>query len=194
MPTPRRTRRVSRSRGGRSPRGSRPAPKPIHAHTNIWYGIHGPTPAVINADANSVVQPRLKPNPGPSARPPMTSRKKISSTPAVPAPSGRSAAPIADSTPSSASALLSRPPSDTWARTTASTSSSNTPKMIGATLLAPSVEPGLTKNGQKNDTTPNADAITSATVVRGPTRTALEGFTARPSGGRTHPPGRAARR
>ncbi len=51
-------------------RGRSPAPSPIHAHANIWYGIHGPTPAVMSADANSVVQPRLKPKPGPSARPP----------------------------------------------------------------------------------------------------------------------------
>ena len=101
--------------------GRSPAPSPIHAHANIWYGIHGPTPLVMSADAKSVVQPRLKPKPGPSARPETTSRKKIVSTPAVPAPSGRTAAPSAESTPSSASALESRPPSESCASTTAST-------------------------------------------------------------------------
>src|SRR5437870_12613126 len=117
------------------------------------------------ADANSVVQPSRKPNAGPSARPASTSKKNTSSTPAVPAPSGRSAAPSAESTPSSASVLASSPPSDTCASTTPSTSSSSAPKITGATLLAPSVEPGLTKNGQKNATTPNADAMRSAIVV-----------------------------
>src|SRR5262249_26710432 len=57
------------------------------------------------------------------------------------------------------------------ASTTASTNSSNAPKINGATSLAPSVDARCTKNGQKNATTPNADATSSATVVRGPSRT-----------------------
>ena len=50
-------------------RGSRPAPIPTQAATSIWKGSHGPTPAVISADANSDVQPSTKPNPGPNTRP-----------------------------------------------------------------------------------------------------------------------------
>jgi hypothetical protein len=100
-------------------RGSRPAPTPIHADDNIWNGSHGPTPAVSNADANNDVQPRTKPNPAPNTRPASTSMKNTVSTPAVPAPSGRSAALTAESTPSIASALESIPPSDNSASTTA---------------------------------------------------------------------------
>src|SRR4051812_1782156 len=78
--------------------GSNPAPRPTSAQPNIWYGIHGPTPAVMIADANSVVHPSTNPNAGPSARAASTSKKNINSTPAVPADNGRSAAPSADST------------------------------------------------------------------------------------------------
>ena len=152
--------------------GNSPAPSPIHAHANIWYGIHGPTPPVMSADANSVVQPRLNPKPGPSARPPITRRKKIVSTPAVPAPSGRIAAPSADSTPSSASDFASRPPSETSASTTASTRSSSAPKMTGAMLLAPLLHSLPTRNGHANASTPKTDASASAAIVRGPIRTA----------------------
>ncbi|MBB5939871.1 hypothetical protein FHS42_006969 [Streptomyces zagrosensis] len=38
---------------------------PTKAQPNIRYGIHGPTPPVIRAEANEDVQPRVKPNPGP---------------------------------------------------------------------------------------------------------------------------------
>ncbi|CAM5454524.1 hypothetical protein SCALM49S_06619 [Streptomyces californicus] len=38
---------------------------PTKAQPNIWYGIHGPTPPVISAEAKSEVQPRVKPKPGP---------------------------------------------------------------------------------------------------------------------------------
>ena len=98
---------------------------PIQAQPNIWYGIHGPTPPVSSADANSDVQPSAKPKPAPNTRPASTSRKNTVSMPAVPAPSGRSAALIADSTPSIASALASMPPSAISANTTASTSASS---------------------------------------------------------------------
>ena len=80
-------------------RGSSPAPIPIQAATSIWYGSHGPTPAVISADANSDVQPSTKPNPGPKTRPARISRKNTSSTPAVPADSTRRIALTALSTP-----------------------------------------------------------------------------------------------
>ena len=69
---------------------------PIHAEAIIWNGSHGPTPAVSSADANSDVQPSTNPNPGPRPAPASTSRKNTVSIPAVPAPSGRSAALIAD--------------------------------------------------------------------------------------------------
>lgn len=38
---------------------------PTKAQPNIWYGIHGPTPPVMRAEAKSEVQPRVKPKPGP---------------------------------------------------------------------------------------------------------------------------------
>ena len=38
-------------------RGSSPAPIPTQAEASIWKGSHGPTPAVISAEANSEVQP-----------------------------------------------------------------------------------------------------------------------------------------
>ena len=45
--------------------GSSPAPSPTHDAASIWNGSHGPTPPVRIADANSVVDPSTKPNPGP---------------------------------------------------------------------------------------------------------------------------------
>ena len=67
-------------------RGSRPAPIPTQADTSIWNGSHGPTPAVISAEANSEVHAEHEAEararrPGPAR----ISRKKISSTPPVPA-------------------------------------------------------------------------------------------------------------
>ena len=80
----------------------------------------------MSAEANSVVDPSTNPNPGPNTRPPRTSRKNTGSMPPVPAPSGRSAAPMADSTPSMASALVSMPrdvsSASTMATSTGSTS------------------------------------------------------------------------
>ena len=49
--------------------GSRPAPSPTHDAASIWNGSHGPMPPVSSADANSVVEPNTKPNPGPYTRP-----------------------------------------------------------------------------------------------------------------------------
>ena len=112
-------------------RGSSPASRPTKAQPNIWYGIHGPTPPVISAEANSEVQPSVNPKPGPNTRPARTSTKNTVSMPAVPAPSGRRPAFTADSTPSMASALASMPPSAISANTTASTSSSSTPNISG---------------------------------------------------------------
>ena len=56
---------------------------PTQAAQSIWYGSHGPTPAVISAEANSDVQPEHEAEararrPGP----PRISRKNVSSTPA----------------------------------------------------------------------------------------------------------------
>ena len=88
--------------------------------------------------------------------------------PAVPASSGRSAALIADSTPSIASALASMPPSAISAKTTASTSASKTPNISGGVSVELKV-PGTTTNGQKKATTPSADAIVIAITDRGRT-------------------------
>ena len=88
--------------------------------------------------------------------------------PAVPAPSGRRAAPTADSTPSMAMALASIPPSATPAKTTASTSSSSAPNSSGAIVASPNV-PGATTKGQKKATNPMKEArtITTAGGTRG---------------------------
>ena len=57
---------------------------PTQAEASIWKGSHGPTPAVSSAEANSEVQPRTNPKPGPKTRPPRISRKNTSSMPAMP--------------------------------------------------------------------------------------------------------------
>src|ERR1700722_1252515 len=124
---------------------------PPHAQRNIWYGSHGPTPPVSSAEANSDVQPSAKPKPAPYTLPASTRMKKTVSMPAVPAPSGRSAALIADSTPSMASAFASMPPSAISANTTARTSTSSTPKISGGVSVDVNV-PGATTNGQQKAT------------------------------------------
>src|SRR5580700_8745560 len=123
-----------------------PASIPTQAQPNIWYGSHGPTPPVTSADENSVVQPRTKPKPGPNTRPASTNVKNTVSMPAVPAPSGRRAAPIAESTPSIAIALASMPPAATSEKTTASTSTSRPPNINSdsAEPLEPPKLPGRT--------------------------------------------------
>src|SRR5580658_352503 len=152
--------------------GSSPANMPTQAQPNIWYGIHGPTPAVSSADANSDVQPSAKPNPAPYTRPASTSMKNTVSIPAVPAPSGRNAALIADSTPSMASAFASMPPSATSANTTASTSASSAPNISGGVSVDENA-PGATTNGHRNATNPRNDAIAIAAVARGRSRIAV---------------------
>ncbi len=134
---------------------------PIQAQPNIWYGSQGPTPPVSSADANRDVQPSANPKPAPNTRPASTSRKNTVSTPAVPPPSGRSAALIADRTPSIAMALASMPPSAIPANTTASTSSSSTPN-ISEGAWAEEKVPGWTTNGQPNATSPMNEAIAMA--------------------------------
>ncbi len=69
---------------------------PTKAQPNIWYGIQGPTPPVMRAEAKSEVQPRVKPKPGPKTRPAGTRTKKTVSMPAVPAPRERMAALTAE--------------------------------------------------------------------------------------------------
>ena len=66
--------------------------------------------------------------------------------------------------------MESRPPSESCASTTPSTSSSSAPNTSGATSLAPITDSLLAKNGHANAITPNIDATISATTVRGPTR------------------------
>ena len=62
------------------------------------------------------------------------SRNSIVSMPAVPAPIGRSTAPIADRTPSMASVLVSMLPDVISASTTAMRHGSNTTKISGASV------------------------------------------------------------
>ncbi len=70
-----------------------------------------------SAEANIEIEPSRKPKPGPNTRPARISRKKTVSMPAVPAPSGRSAALIAARMPSIATVFASMPPSDSSAAT-----------------------------------------------------------------------------
>ena len=118
-----------------------------------------------------MVHPSVKPKPAPKTRPARTRVKKIVSTPAVPASSGRSAAPKAESTPSMAIALASMPPSAIWARTTAKISTRRAANMSGAVVVSEKT-PGATTNGQKNAMKPTNDAITMVHLDRGPIRMA----------------------
>src|SRR5215469_13972804 len=145
---------------------------PTQAQPNIWYGIQGPTPPVSRAEANSDVQPSAKPKPAPKTRPARTRMKNTVSIPAVPAPSGRSAASMADSTPSMARALASMPPSAISANTTSRTSTSSAPNISGGVSVDENA-PGATTNGHANASSPRNDAIAMATVDRGRTRIAV---------------------
>src|SRR6188508_2617427 len=146
---------------------------PTQAAPNIWNGNHGPTPPVISADANNVVAPSTKPNPAPKTRPASTSRKNTVSSPAVPAPRGRRAAPTAASTPSIATALTSMPPSLISASTTASSSGSTSAKTSGASEPWASPDPGDTTSGQQNATRPATDTRATAAADRGRSASAL---------------------
>src|SRR5690625_1827650 len=154
-------------------RGSRPAPRPIHAEHIIWNGSHGPTPPVSNAEAKIATHPRAKPNPGPKTRPASTRRKNTVSIPATPAPSGRSTASTAASTPRMASAFASMPPSDISASTTTITTGSSATNMNGASSESCVAEPSTrTSNGHTNIARPATDAIAIVMALRGPIRTA----------------------
>ncbi len=137
------------------------------------------------ADANIDTEPRTKPKPGPSTRPDSTIRKNIGSSPAVPAPSGRSAAPAAASTPSSATDFASRPtspppaerPSDIWAITTASSNGSSRANSQGASAewLTSADEPDAS-SGQPKAATPIAEISTRAVTERRPSGTGRARF------------------
>jgi hypothetical protein len=154
-------------------RGSSPASIPTQAETSIWYGSHGPTPAVTSADANSDVQPSAKPKPGPNTRPPRISRKNTSSTPAVPADRPRSTALQALSTPRIASVRGSRPPSENSASTTAITSGSSARNRNGGLSVSPSGS--RTSSGQHSITRPAADATPRTAADRRVSGTAAFG-------------------
>ncbi len=85
-----------------------------------------------SADANIVTLPSTNPKPGPRTRPLSTIRKNIGSIPAVPAPMGRSAAPVAASTPSMATAFGPSPDSAIAAAATATRSTSSPANNQGA--------------------------------------------------------------
>ena len=137
---------------------------PTHADTSIWYGSHGPTPAVISAEANNDVQPSTKPNPGPNTRPARISRKNTSSTPAVPAERPRSSALTALSTPSTASTRGSMPPSPISASTTAITTGSSSRKRNGGSTRACSGT--RTSSGQASIIRPASDATPRTAAER----------------------------
>ena len=82
--------------------------------------------------------------------------------PPVPAPSGRSAAPIAESTPSIAMALVSIRPVVISASTIAIRPGSNAAKMKGASSVWAKLLGGVTSNGQKNIRSPATDTSTKA--------------------------------
>ena len=107
---------------------------PTHEAASIWNGSHGPTPAVISAEANNVVEPSTNPNPGPNTRPPRMRRRNTVSMPPRPAPSGRSIAPRAVRIPSIATALASIPPTLISARTTATITGTTATNTSGASV------------------------------------------------------------
>jgi hypothetical protein len=125
----------------------------------------------MSAEANSVVQPRTKPNPGPKTLPAITRMKKTISMPAVPAPNGRNAAPIAERTPNMAIALASMPPPAISANTMARTSTKSAPNISGAMEVSPNL-PGATTNGQRKATNPMNEAMATIERDRRPTRMA----------------------
>ena len=151
-------------------RGSSPAPMPTQAEQSIWYGSHGPTPAVISAEAKSDVQPSTNPKPGPKTRPPRISRKNVSSTPATPGEMPRRIALAALSTPRTASTRGSRPPSLSSASTTAITIGSSPRKRNGGSTRSP--VPARRSSGQQSIISPANDATASTSAERGEMRTA----------------------
>ena len=98
--------------------------------------------------------------------------KNTVSMPAVPAPSGRSAAPNAASTPSIASALASMPPSDSSENTTASTSTSRPPNITGGAIGVRRPAPARRRTATGTATAPTNAATTSAAALRGRIRSA----------------------
>ena len=145
-------------------RGSRPAPIPTQAETSIWNGSHGPTPAVISAEANSDVTPSTNPNPGPKTRPARISRKKTSSMPPVPAEMPRRMAITALSTPSTARTRVSSPPWLSSASTTAMTTGSSARNRNGGSTRVS----GWTRSssGQTSIIRPPRDATASTSADR----------------------------
>ena len=130
----------------------------------------------MSADANSVVHPRLKPKPGPSARPAMTSRKKIS----LDAGGSRAEWTHRRAERGEHAEQRERLRVETAfgevgqhdGRAPAGATRRRSPARCCST---PSVDPRLVKNGHANATTPKTEAIASATVVRNPMRTAVAG-------------------
>src|SRR5690606_25149225 len=153
-------------------RGRSPPPSPIQPAPSIWNGSHGPMPPVSSAEANIVVLPSTNPNPGPCTRPASTSRKNIGSTPPTPAPSGRSAAPIAESKPRFACALVSIPPLDSSASTTASRPARIPTNTKGASVVWLGSWGGATTSGHRYMARPAALTSASATAERARIRTA----------------------
>ncbi len=115
----------------------------------------------------------------------------MGSSPAVPAPMGRSAAPVAASTPSMATAFGPSPDSEIVAATTATSRTSRPANSQGASWAwAFSVEAGGARNGQPKPATPTALTRASAARERGPSRMAracrstAPGFRSGPRSGR----------
>ena len=128
----------------------------------------------MSADANSVVQPSAEAEARARARGRRgrAGRRSVS-TPAVPAPSGRSAAPSADSTPSSASALASRPPSGELGEHDREHEQEQRAEDAPARRCSRRrSSPAATKNGQANATHAEHRRDASAAMVRSPMRDA----------------------
>jgi len=115
-------------------RGSSAAPAPIQPAATIWNGSQGPTPAESSPDAKNDNAPRQKPNPGPNTRPPQMMSRKKKVKPVPPPDSGRSAASTPARMPRIATALASRPPSESSANTTARHNGNRATKIHGASL------------------------------------------------------------
>jgi len=141
-------------------------------HAEVQGAIDEANKAVSKAEANRVSAPSAKPKPRPSTRPARTNRNHTVSRPAAPAPSGRSAAPMAASTPSSATALASMPPSAISASRTPRTSTRSSTNSHGASAACATEEPCRISSGHANASAPTAPARASVRAVRGRSRSA----------------------
>ena len=105
---------------------------PTKAQPNIWYGIHGPTPPVMQrgGEQRGAAEGEAEAGAEDPAGQDQDEEDRLDARP-FRRRAGAAPALTADSTPSMASALASMPPSAISAKTTASTRTSRQPKISG---------------------------------------------------------------